>query len=292
MAETPTTDAELRGDLDDEDVSRYGMVRLTPLGLYGVRARMREAGRRRARRRRPRRTRAPTCCSTALARLHRGGRAQAEIETWLARRETAAAAARELLAAARGGDDGRPRCAGCAASRPSRWSARRPSPRCARCWTTGAGRPGAGVAGGARARRTCPQPDEEMVFWLTVDTIAAQLAAGGEAGGAPGPGARGWSTSTRASSTKAWRVDHPATARCWRRWAGCTRTSRSPRTPARPPSRPAPLTRPGSPDRGLDAGRPPAGASRREGGECSRNRAAVTASRRAQLSSGAARRCR
>ncbi|NEA02400.1 hypothetical protein G3I28_24220, partial [Streptomyces sp. SID10116] len=30
--------------VDDEDVSRYGMVRLTPLGLYGVRARMLEAG--------------------------------------------------------------------------------------------------------------------------------------------------------------------------------------------------------------------------------------------------------
>ncbi|MFC8883437.1 hypothetical protein, partial [Streptomyces cinereoruber] len=30
--------------VDDEDVTRYGMVRLTPLGLYGVRARMLEAG--------------------------------------------------------------------------------------------------------------------------------------------------------------------------------------------------------------------------------------------------------
>ncbi|MGW7332951.1 hypothetical protein ACWGIU_30995, partial [Streptomyces sp. NPDC054840] len=35
---------ETAGALDDEDVSRYGMVRLTPLGLYGVRARMLEAG--------------------------------------------------------------------------------------------------------------------------------------------------------------------------------------------------------------------------------------------------------
>ncbi|MCT7357099.1 hypothetical protein N4P33_33905, partial [Streptomyces sp. 15-116A] len=30
--------------LDDTDVSRYGMVRLTPLGLYGLRARLLEAG--------------------------------------------------------------------------------------------------------------------------------------------------------------------------------------------------------------------------------------------------------
>lgn len=29
---------------DDEDVTRYGMVKLTPLGLYGIRARMLEAG--------------------------------------------------------------------------------------------------------------------------------------------------------------------------------------------------------------------------------------------------------
>ncbi|MEK8142596.1 hypothetical protein NKH18_10590 [Streptomyces sp. M10(2022)] len=29
---------------DDEDVTRYGMVTLTPLGLYGIRARMLDAG--------------------------------------------------------------------------------------------------------------------------------------------------------------------------------------------------------------------------------------------------------
>src|SRR5690606_15188299 len=37
-------ETELPEDVDDEDVSRYGMVRLTSLGLFGVRERMREEG--------------------------------------------------------------------------------------------------------------------------------------------------------------------------------------------------------------------------------------------------------
>ncbi|MEU3193587.1 hypothetical protein ABZ686_23820 [Streptomyces sp. NPDC006992] len=42
--EEPYGAAESGAEPDEEDVSRYGMVRLTPLGLYGVRERMREAG--------------------------------------------------------------------------------------------------------------------------------------------------------------------------------------------------------------------------------------------------------
>lgn len=37
-------DEEPAAPVDDTDVSRYGMVRLTPLGLYGLRARLLEAG--------------------------------------------------------------------------------------------------------------------------------------------------------------------------------------------------------------------------------------------------------
>lgn len=36
--------ADTAAGADEEDVTRYGMVRLTPLGLYGIRARMLEAG--------------------------------------------------------------------------------------------------------------------------------------------------------------------------------------------------------------------------------------------------------
>jgi hypothetical protein len=104
MAEEGT--AEGPGPLvDDEDVTRYGMVRLTPLGLYGVRARLLEAG-----------IEAPAVGDLAdkgadvlldgLARYPELA-ARAETEQWLARRD-AADAARELLTAARGDDPGAP----------------------------------------------------------------------------------------------------------------------------------------------------------------------------------------
>ncbi|WP_319057502.1 hypothetical protein, partial [Streptomyces europaeiscabiei] len=90
---------------DDTDVTRYGMVRLTPLGLYGMRARLQEAG-----------VPAPAVGelvdkgADALLDGTAGfppAAAQAETEQWLARRESPAAA-RELLAAARGSDPGAP----------------------------------------------------------------------------------------------------------------------------------------------------------------------------------------
>ncbi|MCZ9338964.1 hypothetical protein NGM37_14390, partial [Streptomyces sp. TRM76130] len=91
--------------VDDTDVSRYGLVRLTPLGLYGLRARLLEAG----------------FTAPAVGELADKGAdtlldgtadfppaaAHAETEGWLARREPLAAA-RELLAAARGADAGAP----------------------------------------------------------------------------------------------------------------------------------------------------------------------------------------
>lgn len=131
-----------RADADDEDVTRYGMVRLTPLGLYGIRARMLEAG-----------VEAPAVGELAdkgadalldAVSHYSEAAAQAEIEEWLAGRALPAAVT-ELLAAARGDDEGAP-CAGCAASRPSHRPARRPSRRSARCSTTRswAGSPGSG----------------------------------------------------------------------------------------------------------------------------------------------------
>ncbi|MDG4866061.1 hypothetical protein P8605_48710, partial [Streptomyces sp. T-3] len=91
--------------VDDEDITRYGMVRLTPLGLYGIRARMLEAG----------------LDAPAVGDLAEKGAdvlldatadfpqaaAQAETELWLDRREPLAAA-RELLSAARGADESAP----------------------------------------------------------------------------------------------------------------------------------------------------------------------------------------
>ncbi|MEU1163581.1 hypothetical protein ABZ372_24155, partial [Streptomyces sp. NPDC005921] len=91
------------GPVDDADVSRYGMVRLTPLGAYGLRARLLEAG-----------FEAPAVGDLAdkgadalldgTAAFPQGA-AQAETEQWLAGRESLSAA-RELLAAARGEDAG------------------------------------------------------------------------------------------------------------------------------------------------------------------------------------------
>lgn len=100
LVEFQPVDEALMADADEEpaaidetDVSRYGMVRLTPLGLYGLRARLLESG-----------IEAPAVGDLtdkgADALLHGTSAfppaaAQAETEQWLARRE-ALAAAREL----------------------------------------------------------------------------------------------------------------------------------------------------------------------------------------------------
>lgn len=86
---------------DDDDVTRYGMVKLTPLGIYGIRARMLEAG-----------VDAPATGDLAGkgADVLLGGiayypeaAARGEIELWLAR-HGADGAAGELLDASRGKD--------------------------------------------------------------------------------------------------------------------------------------------------------------------------------------------
>src|SRR5262249_11627326 len=91
--------------VDETDVHRYGMVRVTPLGLYAIRTRMREAD----------------VDAPVLGELAEGdartlldgighfpeGSMRAETEQWLKGRSPGDAA-RDLLAAARGTDGGAP----------------------------------------------------------------------------------------------------------------------------------------------------------------------------------------
>ncbi|MFD8411985.1 hypothetical protein ACFV2Q_09490 [Streptomyces sp. NPDC059650] len=192
-------------ELDAEEVSRYGMVRLTPLGLYGLRARMREAG-----------IGAPAVGELADKGAdalldavcdYPEGAAQAEIEQWLTRRELPAAVA-ELLAAARGADQGAPlRRLRCQQALASAGPAAEPAVRAvlddpelgglARVWLA------------ERGAADVPAPAGAMVYWLTVDTIAAQLATDPDADELPL-----LMESLTAHHTgffdQAWRVEHPA----------------------------------------------------------------------------------
>ncbi|MET9698061.1 hypothetical protein ABZY31_14205 [Streptomyces sp. NPDC006529] len=194
-------------DLDDEDVSRYGMVRLTPLGLYGIRARMREAG-----------VEAPAIGdladkgADALLDAVSGypeGAAQAEIERWIEGRELPEAVA-ELLAAARGADAGGPlRRLRCQQALAPAGPAAEPVVRAvlddaelgglARVWLAEHG------------AADVPAPTETMVFWLTVDTIAAQLAEDAESAELPDLMA-GLTAHHTGFFDAVWRVEHPYTA--------------------------------------------------------------------------------
>ncbi|MCX5436543.1 MULTISPECIES: hypothetical protein [unclassified Streptomyces] len=192
---------------DDSDVTRYGMVRLTPLGLYGVRARMIDAG-----------LDAPVVGDLAdkgADTLLDGtssfpqAAAQAEIEQWLARRQPLVAA-RELLAAARGADAGAPlRRLRCQQALSLVGGEAEPALRevlddaelggLARVWLA---EHGAGDV---------PAPPESLIFWLTVDTIAAQLALEGNSDELQGL-VEGLAAQHRGFFAAAWKVDHPATA--------------------------------------------------------------------------------
>lgn len=192
---------------DDEDVSRYGVVTLTPLGLHGIRSRMRDAG-----------VDAPAVGDLAdkgadalldgVAHFPEPA-ARAETEQWLARREPAEAA-RELLAAAKGTDPGAPlRRLHCQQSLALVGVEAEPAVRevlddaelggLARVWLAELG------------AADVPPPPESMIFWLAIDTIAAQLDAEGEplelqelVEGLVGQHSGFFDA--------AWRVDHPATA--------------------------------------------------------------------------------
>ncbi|MEU1344225.1 hypothetical protein ACIPX0_07295 [Streptomyces sp. NPDC090075] len=195
------------GPVDDADVSRYGMVRLTPLGAYGLRARLLEAG-----------FEAPAVGDLAdkgadalldgTAAFPQGA-AQAETEQWLAGRESLSAA-RELLAAARGEDAGAPlRRLRCQQALSLVGPEAEPALRevlgdpelggLARVWLT---------EGGAA---DVPAPSQDMIFWLTIDTVAAQLAAEGNSEELQAL-VEGLAQQHAGFFAEAWRVDHPDTA--------------------------------------------------------------------------------
>ncbi|MFI0966763.1 hypothetical protein ACH4S8_36090 [Streptomyces sp. NPDC021080] len=201
MADT----AEEPAPADDMDVSRYGVVRLTPLGLYGLRARLIEAG----------------FSAPAVGELTDKGAdtlldgtagfpptaAQAEIEQWLARREPLSAA-QELLSAARGADPGGPlRRLHCQQALALVGAEAEPALRevlddaelggLARVWLS------------ERGAADVPPPSEAMVFWLTIDTVAAQLAAEGNSDELQAL-VEGLARQHGGFFDTAWRVEHPA----------------------------------------------------------------------------------
>ncbi|MEV7156925.1 hypothetical protein AB0N77_20225 [Streptomyces misionensis] len=200
-------DEEPAAPLDETDVSRYGMVRLTPLGAYGLRARLLEAG-----------FDAPAVGdladkgADALLDGTAGfgpAAARAEIEQWLARQEPLAAA-RELLAAARGADAGAPlRRLRCQQALSLVGAEAEPALRevlddpelggLARVWLS------------ERGAGEVPAPSQELVFWLTIDTVAAQLAAEGNSEELQAL-VEGLAEQHSGFFAAAWRVEHPATA--------------------------------------------------------------------------------
>jgi hypothetical protein len=200
-------DGEPGAHVDEADVARYGLVRLTPLGRYGLRARLLEAG----------------FDAPAVGELADKGAdalldgtsafgpraAQAETEQWLARREPFAAA-RELLAAARGADAGAPlRRLRCQQALSLVGAEAEPALRevlddaelggLARVWLS------------ERGAADVPPPSEAMVFWLTIDTVAAQLAAEGNSAELRAL-VEGLAEQHSGFFSAVWRVDHPATA--------------------------------------------------------------------------------
>ncbi len=201
------SEEEPAAPVDDTDVSRYGMVRLTPLGLYGLRSRLLEAG-----------FEAPAVGDLADkgadalldgTAMFPPAAAQAETEQWLARREPLAAA-RELLAAARGLDAGAPlRRLRCQQALSLVGAEAEPALRdvlddpelggLARVWLTEHGAP------------DVPAPSQALVFWLTIDTLAAQLAAEGNSDELRAL-VQGLAQQHSGFFAAAWRVDHPATA--------------------------------------------------------------------------------
>ncbi|MEU6066379.1 MULTISPECIES: hypothetical protein [Streptomyces] len=193
--------------VDETDVARYGMVRLTPLGVYGLRARLLEAG-----------FEAPAVGELADkgadvlldgTSLFPSGAALAETEQWLVRREPLAAA-RELLAAARGGDAGAPlRRLRCQQALSLVGAEAEPALRevlddaelggLARVWLS------------ERGASDVPAPSQELVFWLTIDTVAAQLQAEGNSEELRAL-VEGLAQQHSGFFATAWRVEHPATA--------------------------------------------------------------------------------
>lgn len=215
LVEYRPVDEELMAEAESEpstpveevDVARYGMVRLTPLGLHGLRTRLLEAG----------------CRVPVIGELADKGAdalldgtagfppaaTHAETEQWLASREPLSAA-RELLAAARGTDAGAPlRRLRCQQALSLVGAEAEPALRevlddaelggLARVWLT------------ERGLADVPAPSQEMIFWLTIDTVAAQLAAEGDSEELHAL-VEGLAEQHSGFFAAAWRVDHPQTA--------------------------------------------------------------------------------
>ncbi|MBA9045145.1 hypothetical protein ACFY2H_12955 [Streptomyces griseofuscus] len=200
-------DEELAAPVEEADVSRYGMVRLTPLGAYGLRARLMEAG-----------FEAPVVGELADkgADVLLDGTAAfgpsaalAETELWLSRHEPLSGA-RELLAAARGTDAGGPlRRLRCQQALSLVGGEAEPALRevlddpelggLARVWLS------------ERGAAEVPAPSQDLVFWLTIDTVAAQLAAEGNSEELQAL-VEGLAEQHSGFFAAAWRVEHPATA--------------------------------------------------------------------------------
>jgi hypothetical protein len=206
MGDTDAEADEPAAPVDETDVTRYGMVRLTPLGLYGLRARLLDAG-----------FTAPAVGDLADKGAdalldgsagYSSHAALAETEQWLARREPLTAA-RELLAAARGADPGAPlRRLRCQQALSLVGAHAEPAVRevlddaelggLARVWLSELG------------ATDVPAPSEDLVFWLTIDTLAAQLAAEGNSDELQAL-VEGLAQQHSGFFAAAWRVDHPAT---------------------------------------------------------------------------------
>ncbi|GAB2704721.1 hypothetical protein [Kitasatospora kifunensis] len=157
--------------LDEAEAARFGLVKLTPLGQYGVRQWLLDEG-----------YEAPlvgelaTGDATALLQgIAEAGNVlpEQEIRVWLADREPLAAA-RELLVAARGADRTAPlRRMLCQLALGELGEAAEPAARevlddpelggGARAWLV------------SRGAQDVPAPERAMVLWTTVDTFAAQL---------------------------------------------------------------------------------------------------------------------
>ncbi|WP_329180040.1 hypothetical protein [Streptomyces sp. NBC_01477] len=194
-------------ELDPAEISRYGLVRLTPLGVHGLRELLIDAG-----------ASAPAvgdlagATGTDLLNALAGypdHAARAEAELWLTDRKPVDAA-RELLAAGRGSDDGAPaRRLMCQQTLTLVGAEAEPALRevlddrqlggLARVWLTESG------------ASDVPTPDADMIFWLTIDTLAAQLDADDD------PEllsdlVRDLVARHDGFFDAAWRVEHPATA--------------------------------------------------------------------------------
>jgi hypothetical protein len=202
--------ADADADAEEMDLDSFGQVRLTPLGLYGVRRRMVEAGldapvvgdlRHRA---------AAELLAAIPFRPEPAAREEAEL--WLAERRPLDAV-RQLLDAARGDDAGAPgRRLGCQLVLSLVGEQGEEALRevlddaelggLARVWLA------------ERGADDVPPPTEEMVFWLTIDTLAAQL--GTPAEDADADELRELVRDLTAQHSdffdRAWRCEHPATA--------------------------------------------------------------------------------